>query len=237
MIAADRRFTAGALLTVGVVAWWLTARVAGQMCCMLDGLAKAGRAMPFDGHPIGFAGVWTVMMAAMMLPGIIPAVVASRSSNGVVVAAGYLAVWIATGAAAFGALIALNSVGEPGAWLDRGGGALVVFAGAYQFSGWKRGILQWYDRGDHITSGKGAFEIGLAHGLRCLGASWALMAVLLVVGVMNIAWMAVIAAICLGEKVLSHRAALATTVGVSLAAMGLVIMADPRMLGVIAGVG
>lgn len=235
MIAADRRFTVGALITAFAVAWWLTARVAGQMCCMLDGLAKAGRAMPFDGHPIGFAGTWTVMMAAMMLPGIIPAVVASRSSNRVLVAAGYLGVWIATGVVAFGALVALNSVGEPGAWLDRAGGVLVVFAGAYQFSGWKRRILQWYD--GHITSERGAFGIGLAHGLRCLGASWALMAVLLVVGVMNIAWMAVIGAICLGEKVLSHRAALATTVGVSLVALGLVILVDPRMLGVIAGIG
>ena len=63
------------------------------------------------------------------------------------------------------------------------------------------------------------------------------MAVLLVVGVMNVAWMAVIGAICLGEKVLTHRAALATTVGVALVAWGLVVLVEPRMLDMIAGIG
>ena len=60
--------------------------------------------MPFDRGPAGFAGMWTVMMAAMMLPGIVPAAVASRSSTGAGLASGYLAVWVASGAIAFGAL-------------------------------------------------------------------------------------------------------------------------------------
>ena len=85
---------------------------------MLDGLAKAGRAMPFDSSPAGFAGMWTAMMAAMMLPGIVPAAVASgdderpHSSTVAALASGYLVVWIAAGVVAFGSLIALNSVGE-----------------------------------------------------------------------------------------------------------------------------
>jgi predicted metal-binding membrane protein len=63
------------------------------------------------------------------------------------------------------------------------------------------------------------------------------MAVLLVVGVMNVAWMAVIGAVCFGEKVWTHRAALATAVGVALVVLGLVILVEPRMLDVIAGAG
>jgi predicted metal-binding membrane protein len=244
---ANRLVIAVVLVTVIGVAWWQTAQDAGRMGDMLDGLAKAGRAMPFDSRPATFAGRWTVMMAAMMLPGVVPAAVASRaderphSSTVAALASGYIVVWIAAGVVAFGSLIALNSVGEPGGWPARAGGALVVFAGAYQFSGWKRRLLERNRERGQITSGSGvfggAFGVGLSHGLRCVGASWALMAVLLVVGVMNVAWMAVIGAICFGEKVSTHRAALATGVGLALVALGLVVLAEPRMLGVIAGIG
>lgn len=237
---AGRLGTAVLLIAVVGLAWWQTAGDAGRMCCMLDGLAKAGRAMPFDSSPISFAGVWTVMMAAMMLPGIVPAAVASRdddSSTGAVLASGYLVVWTATGVVAFGALIALNEVGHPNALLDRTGGGLVALAGAYQFSGWKRRLLERYGERSQIASDRGAFGAGISHGLRCLGASWALMAVLLVLGVMNVAWMAVIGAICFGEKVSTHRAALATAVGLALVALGLVVLAEPRALDVIAGSG
>jgi predicted metal-binding membrane protein len=43
--------------------------------------------------------------------------------------------------------------------------------------------------------------MGIRHGLYCLGCCWALMAVLFVVGTMNLVWMAVIAAFVLAEKV------------------------------------
>jgi predicted metal-binding membrane protein len=121
--------------------------------------------------------------------------------------------------------------------LDRAGGALVALAGAYQFSGWKRRLLERYSERGQIAGDRAAFGVGLSHGLRCLGASWALMAVLLVVGVMNVAWMAVIGAICFGEKVSTQRAALATAVGVALVALGLVVLAEPRTLDAIAGSG
>jgi predicted metal-binding membrane protein len=240
---ASRLVTAALLITVVGLAWWQTAEDAGRMCCMLDGLAKAGRAMPFDSSPTSFAGTWTVMMAAMMLPGIVLAAVASRDderpywSTGATLASGYLAVWIATGVVAFGVLIALNEVGHPYALLGRTGGALVALAGAYQFSGWKRRLLERYGEPSQIASDRGAFGAGLSHGLRCLGASWALMAVLLVVGLMNVAWMAVIGAICFGEKVSTQRAALATAVGLALVALGLVIVVEPRTLDVIGGIG
>jgi len=240
---AGRLVTAVLLIAVVGLAWWQTAGDAGRMCYMLDGVAKAGRAMPFDASPISFAGMWTVMMAAMMLPGIVPAAVASRdderpySATGAALASGYLVVWVATGVVAFGALVALNEVGHPNALLDRAGGALVALAGAYQFSGWKRRLLERYSERSQIAGDRGAFGVGLSHGLRCLGASWALMAVLLVVGVMNVAWMAVIGAICFGEKVSTHRAALATAVGLALVAVGLVVLAEPRTLDAIAGIG
>jgi predicted metal-binding membrane protein len=219
------RVAAAALITVAGAAWWLTIANAREMSDMLDGFVKVGRAMPWDISPVAFAGTWAVMMTAMMLPGIIPVVIAANPSTGAVWVAEYLGVWVSTGAIAFGALLALNEMGQPGPGLHRAGGAVIVLAGIYQFTGAKRRLLQPADPGAR----------GLSHGLRCVGASWALMSVLLVVGVMNVAWMAAVSAICLGEKASPRRTALAMVVGVALVACGLVVLVEPRMLELIAG--
>ncbi len=46
----------------------------------------------------------------------------------------------------------------------------------------------------------GAFRMGLEHGAYCVGCCWALMLLLFVVGVMNLVWVALIAAFVLVEK-------------------------------------
>jgi predicted metal-binding membrane protein len=230
--------TAATLSAIVGLAWWLTIVDAGRMCCMLDGLVQAGRAMPFDSSPVRFTGMWTVMMAAMMLPGIVPMVVGARDHGspfgGVALASGYLTVWIPTAVIAFGALTVLNQVSQPNASLNRIGGVVLAVAGAYQFTSWKRRLLATFDERDDNVNAAGAFRAGLSHGVRCVGCSWALMSVLLVVGVMNIVWMAAIGVICLAEKIFPQRAALVTGVGVALVALGLVIFIDPRLLDVIA---
>ena len=226
----SRVLTAAFLIAVAGAAWCRTIEDAHGMSGMLDGFVNAGRTMPWNIGPVGFAGTWTVMMAAMMLPGVIPIVMAANdlryASSGVVWALGYLGVWVSTGAIAFGALIALNGMSQPSAWLQRAGGALFVLAGVYQFTGAKRRLLQRHDPGT-----------GVSYGLRCVGASWALMSVLLVVGVMNIAWMAAVSVVCLGEKASTRRTALATVLGAVLIACGLVVLIEPRTLDVIAGTG
>jgi predicted metal-binding membrane protein len=241
--------TATLLVIAAAAAWWRTIADAREMSSMLDGFVKVGRAMAWDISPVGFAGTWAVMMAAMMLPGVVPVVMASRRDElpsplaRVAWVVGYLGVWVATGAIAFGALLGLNEMDQPSPWLHRVGGALIVLAGTYQFTGWKRRLLE--RNRDQILSGRnvfggvfgGGFAAGLSHGVRCVGASWALMSVLLVVGVMNVAWMAAVSAVCLGEKAWTRRAALATVVGVVLVVVGLVALIEPRTLGVIAGTG
>ncbi len=47
----------------------------------------------------------------------------------------------------------------------------------------------------------GALRMGLKHGQYCVGCCWLLMTILFVVGVMNLLWMAVIAAFILIEKI------------------------------------
>jgi len=91
------------------------------------------------------------------------------------------------------------------------GGALLVTAGVDQLSPWKYACLvqcqsplgfllaRWRD-------GRwGAFRMGLAHGVYCVGCCWALMALLLVGGVMNLTWIAALAVFVLLEKVLPGR--------------------------------
>ncbi len=123
---------------------------------------------------------------------------------------GYIAVW-AIFSAAFAALqlglqtAALLTPALASASPLLGGGILIV-AGAFQFSALKRSCLsqcrspigflmaEWRD------GRTGAWIMGAKHGLHCVGCCWALMALLFVVGVMNLLWMAIITAFLLVEK-------------------------------------
>lgn len=230
--------TALLLIIVGL-GWWLTVSEARRMPGMVDGLARAGGEMAFDTGPVRFAGMWIAMLAAMMLPGIIPLVARSshaRPLTGTAVASGYLAVWLPTAAIAFAALTALNEVSQPSPWLRRAGGAVIALAGAYQFTRYKRQLSE-NDCGRGQLGTAEAFESGLSHGVRCLGSSWALMAVLLVVGVMNVGWMAVISVVSAAEKVWPQRSAFRFVVGLVLLAVGLVVLLKPQTLAVIAEIG
>jgi len=221
----------GLAVLVGLVglAWWQTLADATRMPSMLDGLVRAGRAMPFDTSPARFVGMWIVMITAMMLPGFLP-----RRPT-VAMASGYMAARVPIGAVAFGALSALNQVSQPTAELDRIGGAVLVFAGAYQLTAHKRRLLSY--EVEQTASVPAPFMQGLSEGVRCIQSSWALMSVLLVVGVMNMAWMAAIGVVCLGEKVLASRVAFATAVGAALVVTGIVVVIYPAALQTLAGFG
>ncbi|MGA8209809.1 MAG: DUF2182 domain-containing protein [Nocardioidaceae bacterium] len=167
--------------------------------------------------------MWSVMMAAMMLPSAAPMVSAyshtirsgtpgvQGSTVGFV--GGYLATWSCFAVLATGAQWVLHEVALVDAmgastsrWL---GGALLVGAGAYQFTGAKNACLrqcrsplgfllnQWRN------GGGGAAVMGVRHGALCVGCCWALMAVLFVLGVMNLWWIALVAAVVLVEKLVS----------------------------------
>ncbi len=175
-----------------------------------------------------FAGVWTVMMAAMMLPSLIPMAGAyayrARSSSAEVAprsllltsmfTAGYLLAWILVGLVAWIAFKGVRSLDLSFLGWDSGGryvaGAVIAGAALYEFTPLKRTCLRhcrdrellvadWRDRGG------GALRMGLDQGAYCVGSSWALMAALFALGVMSITWMVVIAALIVLEKVLPWR--------------------------------
>jgi predicted metal-binding membrane protein len=179
-----------------------------------------------------FLGIWVTMMAAMMLPSAAPAArqVArlARRLPTLLFAAGYLAVWTGYGLVAY-AIFSLVTSLDVGwiAWDERGpylAGGVIVAAGIYELTPLKRRSVR---RCRNARYPGNAFRSGLAHGLDCLGSSAGLMAVLFMLGVMSIFWMAVVAAAILAEKVLPRGPQLVPLFAVALVALGIWVALSP----------
>jgi predicted metal-binding membrane protein len=82
----------------------------------------------------------------------------------------------------------------------------------------------------------GAYKAGLSYHAYCLGCCWALMTVLVVVGLMNLVWMAALALVFLAEKNWRHGPMLNRVVGTAVALLGCTVLFDPDLLGVVSGV-
>jgi predicted metal-binding membrane protein len=199
-----------------------------------------------DANAVAFAlsfATWAAMVLVMMVPGAAPmlltyAEIAETAAgkgtvtvSPLVLAAGYLAVWIAFALLASGAEMLLSRMIVPGpamAVLAAGGG--LILAGLYQFSALKDACLsrcrrpfafffaQWTDRTE------GVFRLGLRQGIYCLGCCWALMLLMLFIGAMNLVWMAGLAAVMATEK-MTRSQTLPRVVGIVLIAAGMVFLA------------
>lgn len=139
--------------------------------------------------------------------------------------------WLAFSAVAAGAQWALQALGwinpmmiSTSAWLT---GLLLLVAGIYQFSPLKQVCLSrcrsplGFLLGEWRAGVKGAFVMGLRHGLFCVGCCWALMALLFVGGVMNLAWIAALSIAVAIEKMAPGGPRLAHALGLALIAAGL----------------
>ena len=200
--------TAAALaLTLGLAAasWALAIR---QMSGMDMGVATRLGSFAF------FAAVWVTMMAAMMLPGAVPAVVrrvqASGRLRGVPLFLGsYLAVWALAGAAVY-------ALYRPHGFVLAG--AVVIAAGAYEFTPLKR----HFRRRCQDATGS-----GFGYGLCCLGSSIGLMVILVALSVMSVIWMAVITVLALGQKLLPAKAAVNVPLALGIVGLGILIILAP----------
>ena len=137
---------------------------------------------------------------------------------------GYMAAWIGYSVAAATAQVALSHTAMLTPMLRSANvamSALILFgAGLFQFSALKEACLakcrtplgfflsEWRD------GRSGAFVMGLRQGAACVGCCWALMAVMLVVGAMNVFWMAALAAFMLAEKLVPAGWQLSRVAGV-----------------------
>jgi predicted metal-binding membrane protein len=247
--ALERRATlatVGVLLVLAGVSWWSTVGRAGGMTSMVQGFAHVGTAMPFDMGVAVFMTMWVTMMVAMMFPTIAPIVllhrlVLRRRGGGLLstlgFGSGYLLTWTVVGFIPFGVLIGFRHASSGSFWVLRAGGVVLLIAGLYQFTRWKESCLRacrtpltFLMTHNFGTGPLGALRVGVSNGLYCLGCCWALMAVLFVVGLMNLTWMAAIAVVFLGEKNWRHGVGLTQLVGVGLVSFGIVVLAHPALL-------
>lgn len=256
MPAVERRIafaTFALLIAWAAVAWALSARSAAEMSGMLLGLGQVGTRMPMAMSAPVFGGMWITMMVAMMFPAVGPMVIAhrmvtSRRGEGwtstLAFIAGYLAVWTAIGVVPFAVLVAVGRLPFEGgaARVAPLAGTTLALAGVYQFTPLKTVCLRacrtpigFILSHDFRRGAPGAFAAGIAHGAFCLGCCWALMAILLVLGLMNLAWMAALSAVFLLEKSWSRGIALSRVVGLALAILGIAVIVRPELLVTLSG--
>jgi predicted metal-binding membrane protein len=192
-----------------------------------------------------FLGMWVIMMVAMMFPSVAPMVVIySRFSSlrnhtrraTPVFVGGYLLAWTLVGFLAYALYWGSSSLmaALPPDQAALAAGSALVLAGAYQLTRYKAVCLRHcrspLDFMLHWRAGSvGGLQMGVHHGLFCLGCCWGLMLVLLTVGVMNVVWMAAIAAVIFIEKTLPFGSLTAKIVGFVLIVSGVVVavMSNP----------
>lgn len=200
--------TAAALTaTLGLagVSWVVAVR---QMSGMDMGVATRLGSFAF------FLAVWVSMMAAMMLPGAVPAVVKRAHAGGGARAVplfvgSYLAVWALVG-------VAVYALYRPHGYVVAG--AVAIAAGVYELTPLKRRF-----RGRcHESVGSG-FEFGLS----CVGSSMGLMLIPVAVSVMSVTWMTVIALPVVAQKLLPANAAIDVPLALALIALGVLIVIAP----------
>ena len=199
-----------------------------------------------------FLVMWVGMMAAMMLPSVAPvAILWARTIRGDRAATasqrgfrmgqfvfGYLAAWTGYGLLAFAMLMGagalVQTLPDSGRWF---GSALLGIAGLYQFTPLKDVCLR------HCRSPLGQLieygayrgvardlRVGLHHGGYCVGCCWGLMAVLIAVGVTNVAAMAALAAVIFPEKLWRRGVLLTKTAGAALLLLAALVPFHPWLV-------
>ena len=199
--------------------------------------------MPWTATDVFFTfTMWAVMMVGMMTGTAAPMLLlfagahAARGTRGkaspvTLFGLGYLIVWVGFSAAAALAQWMLHQAAmlspAMAASNMRLAGGILVAAGVYQLTPVKGACLircrsplgflmtNWRD------GSLGALQMGLRHGMYCLGCCWLLMCVLFVTGVMNLVWVAALTAFVLVEKIGPSGVIVARVAGAIMIAAGI----------------
>jgi predicted metal-binding membrane protein len=197
------------------------------------------------GSALAFLLMWQAMMIAMMLPSSWPTLelysrVARHTEqrhplfNTILAGAGYFTVWGAFGAIAFAAGFEISRAAmfspQLSRWVPAAAGVSLVLAGIWQLTPLKQSCLS-HCRDPLLFLGHaykpgvwGGFRVGLHHGAFCAVCCWALMLMQIVLGVMNLAVMAGVAAIIATEKLWKRGPLLARLVGAVSIIVGIVLV-------------
>jgi predicted metal-binding membrane protein len=203
------------------------------------------------GAAAAFLGMWVVMMVAMMLPSLVPMLRRYRKAVGttgaahlgrltVLVGAGYFLVWTAFGMAAFplGVALAALEMQQPAVAraVPVAVGAVVLLAGVLQLTAWKARQLaccrETPGPGRALAADAGtAWRHGLRLGFHCSRCCAGPMAVLLVIGVMDLSAMAVVSAAITLERLAPAGERVARGTGLLAVAAGLFLIARAAVVG------
>jgi predicted metal-binding membrane protein len=245
--ASGRIFVAvAALLFLGSVAatirWSLAMSGMGGMpmpggwLLSMVWLRACGRS--WAGSAADFLVMWVMMMAAMMLPSLVPALWwCRRAAEFYLAGLGYFLVWTGFGLAVFalGAVLAAAELRLPA--LARAtplaAGLVVLAAGALQFSAWKAHRLACC-RAAGRPVGRGAaaaLRAGLRLGLQCGACSAGSTSVLLALGVMDLRVMAAVTVATTIERLAPDGRRAAQAVGAVAIVVGLLLIGRAAGLG------
>ena len=241
--------------TVVTIVWCASMSAMGEMP-MPGGwtMSMAWMRMPGQTWPAAaasFLGMWVVMMVAMMTPSLVPMLWRYRQAVGrtgearlgrltALVAVGYFFVWAVFGMAAFplGVALAAIEMEQPAVAhaVPTAVGVVVLVAGALQFSAWKARHLaccrEEPGRGRTLPADAGtAWRHGLRLGLHCCRCCAGLIAILLVLGVMDLGAMALVTVAVTVERLAPAGERVARATGGIAAGAGLFLIARAAGLG------
>lgn len=201
------------------------------------------------GPTIMFILIWSAMMIGMMIPSAAPTILmfsmVSKTrldklrgyiSTGIFIL-GYIGIMTLSGIVAY-LLVLIQETAARGFLSLREYEHLIVSsifvaAGLYQLSPLKyvclsrcrsplSFILNHWRRGYH-----GALLMGMKSGLNCLACCWALMIILFALGLMNLAWMAIVTLVIFAEKTSRYGHPISKFVGIVFIAWGLYVTLKP----------
>jgi len=208
-------------------------------------MSMAWMRMPGETWPdvaLSFLGMWVVMMVAMMLPSLLPMLWRYRQSltrtgetrlgpRTALVGLGYFFVWTIVGMAVYPLGIALAGMGMQHPALARAmpftAGVVVVMAGSLQFTAWKAHRLACCRE---VPARATPWQHGLHLGLQCGCCCGNLMAMLLVIGIMDLRAMSVVTVAITLERLAPAGQRVAQAVGVVAVAAGLLLIARAVVL-------
>ena len=237
-LVAHQRWRMAAVLAASVIGWVFLVWLSLNMDQPLAELMMPDSANWSVASALAIWLMWALMMAAMMLPSALPVILtfaqlgkaSGELARGGSFVAAYLLAWFAFSIAAVLAQWALQAMD----WIDQMlvstsaplNALLLLVAGAYQFSPLKKACLSGcrtpvvFLIGEWRPGMGGAFVMGVRHGMLCVGCCWALMALLFVGGVMNLAWIAALSLVVAVEKMAPGGERLAMVLGIGLMAAG-----------------
>ncbi len=190
-----------------------------------------------------FLAMWAAMMTAMMTPAVVPVASAyartipsNRAASVSLFVGGYVLVWAAVGIPFYGALRIVDYLVADSHVTPRSLAVVVlVVAGLYQLSPIKsrslsrcRSVPAHLLRDDNpLNSPLSDVTKGLHHGLACLACSWALMALFIAFGVMNVWAMVALAATVVAERVLPRGEVIGQWAGAACLVLAVLVLSWP----------